>query len=127
MIQTVMQTRRSKLQREEQDFSIKAVLGGICKKFEVEEEDHVKVITVKVRALGVMSELKDLQKLENISEIRFDHKVFYPEDTICGGVEADVVAQIPFTHSRYRLQTPPQQLQHIRPLFSSWTIYFSKF
>lgn len=100
---------------------MKAVFGGICKKFEFEEEDHVKVIAVRVRALRVMSELKDLLKLWNVSEIGFDHKVFYPEDTICGGVEADVVAQIRLTHSRYRLQIPPRQRRRIRPLSSLWT------
>lgn len=63
-------------------------------KFEVEEEDNVEVIAVIARALGILAELKALQKLSNISAKCFDQKVFYPEDTICGGVEADVVAQI---------------------------------
>lgn len=49
---------QAKLHREDQGVSIKVSFTGICEKCEVEEEDNV-----NVRALGIMSERKDLQKL----------------------------------------------------------------
>lgn len=91
---SVIQTRLITLQKETQDFITKVFSTG--KKSDFDKEDNESDVCESESPGDQVCAVRSLEAVERIrNPAGFDQKLFYPEDTSCGGVEADVVAQIP--------------------------------